>query len=816
MKVSAGYSSVCPTDCPSDSLHMDQKKVLRRIMRQYRFSIRFPSLSLRTKLSLFSLVCLVSATSQAATQAVEVDEDRAVRGKHLYVEHCASCHGETGQGVDGGYTSILTGDATISELTKVIHETMPEGEPEKCVDDDARMVAEYIHEAFYSVEAQNRLNPPKQSFARLTGTQLQKSISDLYGHFSGFRAPVADRGIRGRYFNAERMKKEEEKITRTDPYIDFDFGREGPGEGISPEGFYIYWEGSLLPERSGLYEIVIHSSCSFRFSLGRLDRELIDNHVQSGDKTEFRQSVYLTAGRLYPFKIDFVQRKRKTEQPPANIRLGWVPPHGVEETIPERNLVPVVAPGAFSLQMPLPPDDRSYGFERGIAINKQWDESTTAAALDFANIATLELFPRFSRELKDLPNENRAHLKSFLKKLLDVAFRGTLSDDVSKAYIDQQLEAIPDDADAIKRVVLLSLKSPRFLYPLADNDQSRSRRAANRLALVLYDSLPSDPWLIQAIEKGELDTEEQIRSAAKKMMQDYRAQAKLREAIYEWLNLGSVTEISKSSSLYPGFDQGIVQELRKSLDAQIDEIAFGPDSDFRQFFISNVIYTSQKLADLYGDEWALEPVEESKPTPKGLVRKEAASGRRFGILTHPLLLSSLAYHDSTSPIHRGVYLLRYALGRVLRPPTDAFSPLSPDLHPDLSTRERVALQTSSQNCQICHIKINPLGFVLESYDAIGKFRTEDRSKPVDTSGAYRSRSDEVTEFQTAEDLANYLANSADAHRSFVTRMFQHMVKQPADAFGPETLKKLTDRFVNDRYNIQDLAVEIAVVASQTP
>ena len=80
----------------------------------------------------------------------------------------------------------------------------------------------------------------------------------------------------------------------------------------------------------------------------------------------------------------------------------------------------------------------------------------------------------------------------------------------------------------------------------------------------------------------------------------------------------------------------------------------------------------------------------------------------------------LSYADSTSPIHRGVFLARSILGNVLKPPVNAIAPLSAHIHPDLTTRERVALQTKASACQTCHAMINPLGFALEEYDAIGR------------------------------------------------------------------------------------------------
>ncbi len=144
------------------------------------------------------------------------------------------------------------------------------------------------------------------------------------------------------------------------------------------------------------------------------DRTLINNHVQSEGKEEFRRTIHLTAGHAYPIKIDFIQRKRKTKQPPAKISLSWVLPGGTEEIIPQANLIPDWLPPSFPLQTKLPPDDRSYGYERGTSISRQWDDSTTQAALEFSRIAIDELYPQYRRRHRGDSDENRGKLRSFL------------------------------------------------------------------------------------------------------------------------------------------------------------------------------------------------------------------------------------------------------------------------------------------------------------------------------------------------------------------------------------------------------------------
>ncbi|RCS49437.1 DUF1588 domain-containing protein [Bremerella cremea] len=779
----------------------------------------FPSNHLRLPLVLLLIT--------ACAQSVGANEDvLREKGKRIYTNLCVDCHGGQGEGVAGAYEAPLVGDASLGELASQITKTMPEGDEEACVAEEAEAVAAYMHHAFYSEAARIRNRPPKITLARLTGNQLRQSLADLYGHFHGNTAYTDERGVKGIYFTGSRWKNENKKIERVDPTIDFDFGKESPGEGIDKEDFFIHWTGSILAEETGDYEIIVRSTVSFTMDFGKMGRQLIDNHVQSGDKTEFREVVRLTAGRAYPFKIDYIQRKRKTEQPPASISVSWVPPHGTEQLIPRRNLIPWAVEPTFSLQAKLPPDDRSYGFERGISVDRQWDDSTTAAAVEFGHVATEELWPDYRRRHKDVSDENRLRLKNFLTELVETAFRTKLSEELQELYINRQVAACPDDGDAIKRVVLMTIKSPRFLYPATDATDSVSQRAANRLALTFFDSIPADKWLLAKVQKNELQNEQQVREAAWRMVNDFRARGKTREMLHEWLNVGHIGDITKDDVRYPGFDKQLVSDLRASLDRFLDDIVWSEASDYRQLFLAKWSYSTDRMADFYGESWqpvadAEAAVTEEGKLPRGpgpqRMRKTGDDGQlRLGVLTHPYIMSGLAYTDASSPIHRGVFLIRYMLGRTLRPPNAAFSPLSADLHPGLTTRERVSLQTSPESCQVCHSRINPLGFTLENFDAAGRFRVRDQDKAVDSSGTYTTRDGQEITFQNAEEVANYLASSEDAHRAFVSRAFQYFVKQPVAAYGPDKLDDLTRKFKESGFNIRSLLVEIAVISALEP
>ena len=742
-------------------------------------------------------------------------------GQKIYNSQCADCHGGVGEGVAGAYDSELVGDLSVGELSRLISTTMPQGDPEACMAADATAVSEYIHYQFYSPAAQIRNRPPKIALARLTGEQLRQSLSDLYAHFAGIATDDREAGLRGIYFNALRWKDDEKKIERIDPYLNFNFGQGSPDPQIGAEEFYIHWNGGLQVEQSGRYEILVHSTCSFEMNLGRDDKIFIDNNVQSGDKTEFRRSVALTAGRVAPIKIELKKRKTTSDLPDTKFSMSWVTPNGTEQIIPARNLRSGWVEPSFSLQTILPPDDRSYGYDRGIAVNRQWDESTTVAAIEFASAVESELWPAYRHTHRKETTGDREKLRAFLTEMVGVAFHGQLDEASRTLYIDRNLATNDDDAEAIKTVLLMTLKSPRFLYPALAQTGSASEINASRLYLTMFDSLPSDSWVLKDIAKDKFVSEGQVRGLAGWMADDFRTHGKLQGMLRQWLNLDHITEITKDPQQFGSFDAALAADLRRSLLAFCEDTFWSESSDYRQLFQADWMLTNERIAEYYGDPMQLashnlEPNELQMgkvPNVDALQKSVSDPEHRFGILTHPYLLSGLAYHSSTSPIHRGVFLIRSILGRTLRPPNEAFTPFSADLHPSLTTRERVALQTGSESCQVCHVRINGLGFVLENYDAVGRFRTIEHDQPIDTSGLYNPVEGDTFQFKDAKELATFLADSPDAQRAFVDRMFQHFVKQPIAAYGPQTQDKLYAFFVQHDFNMKKLLIEIAVVAA---
>ncbi len=734
----------------------------------------------------------------------------AKTGQQIYTARCASCHGANGEGTKQ-YAKPLIGSRSVSDLSRFIAQSMPPG-PKKCTGEDARKAAAFLYDAFYSPVAQAKNAPPRVILSRLTVRQFRNSVADILSSFHDPAPPIdAQRGLQAEYFRAKRFNNGERVLQRVDPEVHFDFGQAGPvPDKFEPHQFSIRWEGSLLAPETGEYEFVVHSEHAVRLWLNDNDQPLIDAWVKSGNDNEFHASRFLLAGRSYPLRMEFTkstqgvddtEKQKNKPAAKASIILGWRRPHQAEAVIPSRCLLPASCQATYIPATPFPPDDRSIGYERGTSVSKAWDEATTTSALETAGYVTSHL-RALSGAAEDAPDRD-TRLRKFCRQFVERAFRRPLTPEVSGFYVDRQFSSAPDGVAAVKRVVLLTLKSPRFLYREAGSTTSDAYDTASRLSYALWDTIP-DQTLLKAAAAGELVTRDQVRQQAERLAADPRTAAKVREFFMLWLKADQYPDLAKSMKLFPGFDSEVAADLRTSLELGLDSVVWSEKSDYRELLQSNQVFLNGRLAKIYGVD--LPP--DSPFQPVALDPSE-----RSGLLTHPYLLSSLAYVASSSPIHRGVLIARNFLGRVLLPPPAAFVPLAAEQHPNMTTRQRVALQTTPAACSGCHSLINPLGFALERFDAIGRLRTAENGQPVDSTGGYKPRSGQPVKFTGARDLSSYLAGSDEAHAAFVEKMFQHLVKQPVRAYGPDMLPGLMRTFEAQQFSIRKLLIEISTATA---
>lgn len=701
-------------------------------------------------------------------------------GAALYKQHCAWCHGPEGQG-GKKYAKPLLGDLAVPQLAEYVDRTMPEDDPDKLDAAESKAVAEYIAGRFYGKAARDRLTPVRADLSRLTVRQYDTAVADLIGSFRG----------EAKYtFKDEGARAEPVRYNRRD------------------------FVGSIFAPATGEYEFVFTAPADVRGRvwLNDFTRPLVDAWVRSGPDTEFRGRARLLGGRAYRLKIEAVKidknRKKKDfvgppapDTPPAVV-LRWAPPGGLPlEVVPDRFLSDGKVPEVYVSPVPFPPDDRSMGWERGNAVSKAWDQATTDGAVAAADHVAARL-DELAGTRPDA-NDRIDKLKAFAAGFAERAFRRPLTGAQKQVYAEKPFQKEADPAAAVRRLVLAVLKSPRFLYREIGEPAGQHDTAA-RLAFALWDGLP-DKALREAAARDQLGTPDGVREQAERMRSDPRFAAKLTGFLHHWLQVDHAGDMVKDPKRYPGFDKAAAADLRASLDRTLADAV--QDGDFRKLVLGGEVYLNGRLAGLYGADL---------PADAPFTKVPLDPAHRVGVLTHPFVLAAFSYAHASSPIHRGVFLARGVMGRVLMPPSEAFSPLAEDLHPNLSTRERVTLQTKGADCQGCHTVINPLGFALEGFDGIGKLRLLDRGKPVDTTGGYTDRAGQRRAFAGPKELAAYVADSPEVHAAVAEAVFHHLVQQPVRAFGPDAAEKLRAAFADSGYDLRKLAVEAAVLGAMPP
>ena len=547
-------------------------------------------------------------------------------GEQIYRQQCASCHGNSGEGTDDHYPAWLVGDRSVTGLARLIAKTMPEDAPGECVGEDAEKVAAFIYDAFYSKAAQgrNKFQPPRIELARLTVRQYRNAVTDLVGSFRGPGRWDEQRGLKAEYSSSGRRRRDSNRggssLNRIDSEIHFDFGTDSPIpeqnklKDISKrwqripvlfvplasfrpfsQEFRVNWQGSVLAPETGEYEFLIKTENATRLLVNDKVRPVIDALVKSGSYTEYRGSIYLLGGRAYPLRLEMSRSKEKT----SSIALEWKLPRRDFEVIPRRNLSPSSLPESFVLNTPFPPDDRSAGYERGTSVSKAWDQATTDAAIEVTGYVVGHL--KELAGVADGATDREPKLREFCRRFAERAFRRPLTDEQKTFFIDRQFKEVRDLETAVKRVGLLVLKSPRFLYRELDSGQLDGYDVASRLSFGLWDSLPDQP-LLEAASANQLATREQVTRQAERMVGDLRARSKLREYFLQWLKVDQAPDIVKDPKRFPQFNEAVASDLRTSLDLFLDNVIGSEASDFRELLRADYVYLNGRLAQVYGAE----------------------------------------------------------------------------------------------------------------------------------------------------------------------------------------------------------------------
>jgi hypothetical protein len=401
------------------------------------------------------------------------------------------------------------------------------------------------------------------------------------------------------------------------------------------------------------------------------------------------------------------------------------------------------------------------------------------------------------------------------------AFRRPLRDEESQRYaaaFTRQARAGGEFLEGARVVVEAMLQSPNFLFHLeaGPDGGSSGYDIASRLSYLLWNTMP-DQALFEAAEKGALQTVEGRVQTARRMLDNPLARQALDQFFDEWLRLDRVVNAVKQRRQYPEFSPelgaAMAEETRRLLQHLIWE-----DGNFMEAFSAGYSFLTSELASLY-----------KLPPPPGqfeLVRFPA-DARRAGLLGQGSFLASTAGPTDTSPTARGIFVREQLLCQHVPPPPPGVNTTLPEPSEDAPRTRRQLMVAHAENpaCASCHRLMDPIGYGLENYDAIGRWREKETiriARDRDEGGRRREPTTIELEIEAQGEIAGLpesafseptrlgqiLANSQVCQECIARQMFRYAYGRRETAADEETIDELFAGFRDSGFHFKELLIAL--------
>lgn len=334
----------------------------------------------------------------------------------------------------------------------------------------------------------------------------------------------------------------------------------------------------------------------------------------------------------------------------------------------------------------------------------------------------------------DVETEGEACARSVLKEFARRAWRRPLSEDEVTSLLhplDVAREHGASATDGLRHALAAVLMSPYFIFKVELSEGPLDGyELATRLSYALWATLPDDE-LFAAAESGALQTDEGLAAQVDRMLEDPRAEALIDNFAARWLHYEDLEHHDVDATLFPSFGPELARSMKREANLFIRE-HLNQDLPLPDLLLSRFTYVDELLNEHYG----LGSVRPEGLAPGEMWRVDTSSSdQRGGLLTLGALLTSTSFPTRTSPVKRGDFIFSHLLCEKIPPPPPEVDGLPEEGDVGSTTlRERMERHSQNPACSGCHSIMDPLGFGLENYDAIGRYRTHEGPLPVDASG----------------------------------------------------------------------------------
>lgn len=325
--------------------------------------------------------------------------------------------------------------------------------------------------------------------------------------------------------------------------------------------------------------------------------------------------------------------------------------------------------------------------------------------------------------------------KQIISKFLRRAYRRPVSDAEVEKFLklfDRATAAGEDFDRAVRAMLKPALISPHFLFRIEQDEATKGQphrvsdhELAVRLSYFLWATMPDDE-LFRLADEGKLHEPAVLDQQVKRMLADPKARALTEQFAAQWLQLGKLASARPSTEFFPAFNDKLRKAMREEATMFFDKLR-EEDRSVLELIDADYTYLNKDLAKHYGIAGVT-----NTELRRVCLRPE---DHRGGLLGMGAVLAMTSHTHRTSPTQRGKYILEVVFGTPPPPPPANAGVLKEEKKKDPRTfREQLAQHAADPTCAGCHKKMDPLGFALDNYDAVGAWRESTPEKPLDTSG----------------------------------------------------------------------------------
>ena len=400
-----------------------------------------------------------------------------------------------------------------------------------------------------------------------------------------------------------------------------------------------------------------------------------------------------------------------------------------------------------------------------------------------------------------------ACVEAFVTTFGERAFRRPLTEAEAQRLIAfaTTTRATHDFPNTIRVTLEAILLSPAFLYRVELGLPGRagelvkltSFEMASRLSYLFLGSMP-DEELFRAARADELLDPAEIERQARRLLTQPRAKEVFTHFVDQWLELRAIISMQKTADAFPGYDDGLKPLLKEEGNRLIDSVVWEGDGDARKLFSADYTFLNDALASFYG----VAGVSGSE-----FQRVPLDPNQRMGLLTTAGILASHAKPSDTIPPRRGKFVrTKLFCVPVGEPPPGAVA-MAPTREPDMTNREFFSLIDEQPTCGACHVPLDGVGYGLENYDAVGRWRTTDHGKPIDPTGTL-TETDVDGAYSGGVGLATRIAQSDQVMSCVARQLFRFASGRPDEDDDQHSLSLLTERFAAADHDLRELLVAL--------